>query len=136
LKTSTDALAKIPLFSRVPKRDLKHLADRVREERFRPGVDIVTQGQAGGRMFVITSGSAKVVVNGRTVRRLGVGSLIGELSVFDRSPRTATVHTETEVAALSLSSVEFLAVLDEQPSIARSVMQTMADRLRSIEKTL
>ena len=132
----TDAVKSIPLFSRVPSRDLKHIVDRLRDEHFSPGQKIVTEGEPTGRMYIVTTGRAKVIVRGRTRNHLAAGALIGELSVFDRSPRSATIEAETDVTALSLSSVEFGALLEEQPSIATAVIRTLADRVRKLEKEL
>jgi CRP-like cAMP-binding protein len=124
------------MFSAVPKRSLKYLAAAVSEENFRPGQAIVEAGEPGGRMFVIASGQAEVRIGDAARRQLGPGSLIGELSVFDHSPRTATVVAGTDVKAIALSSTEFQAVLDEQPSIARAVILTLVSRLRALEKDL
>jgi CRP-like cAMP-binding protein len=133
---TTDPLDSIPLFAAVPKAARKHLAPLFREERFAPNQEIVTEGQPGGRMYIIVEGNAAVIWGGRTRKKIGAGALIGEMSVFDRSPRSATIKTETPVVALSMSSTEFLGALEEQPTIARAVMRTMAERLRGLEKDL
>lgn len=129
-------LAAIPLFAGVPKRAMKFISDVVVEERYRPGQTIVRAGEPGGRMFVIATGQAMVEIGKSRRRRLGPGALIGELSVFDHSPRTATVTAESDVTAFALSSTEFQSVLDEQPSIAKAVILTLVSRLRATEKDL
>jgi CRP-like cAMP-binding protein len=134
--TKSDVLKTVPLFDGIRPRQLKRIADQFREETFRAGADLVRQGDAGGRIFVIANGFVKISVNGRTRRTDGPGSVIGELSVFDRGPRGATVTAAGEVAALTMSSSSFLALLEDEPAVARHVMGVLARRLRECERLL
>lgn len=134
--TEIDTLRRVPLFSAVSTRDLKHLRKQLREETFNAGQDLVTEGDAGGRMFVITEGRVKIIVGNRTRRVDGPGAVVGELSIFDRGPRMATVRAETRVEALAISSTTLLALIEEQPSMTRAILRTMATRLRECEKAL
>jgi CRP/FNR family transcriptional regulator, cyclic AMP receptor protein len=92
---------------------------------------LVKQGHVGVGLFVILDGETKVVVGGRTRRRLGPGSFFGEISLLDRGPRTATVVAETPVRALSLSAWNFRAALKEHPSLAVKMLEELASRVRA-----
>ena len=59
-------------------------------------------------------GSATVRRNGKKVATLGPGSVVGELSLLDHGPRTATVTADTEATVLVLDQRHFLGVLDER----------------------
>ena len=131
-----DALKQVPLFQGLSSRDLKHLAKQMREDVFPPDAKIVEEGDTTGRLFVILDGTAKVVIGGKTRRRMGAGSLIGELSTIDRGPRTATIVAESEVRTASLSSASFLSLLQENWTAARTVLTTLATRVRELDKTL
>jgi CRP-like cAMP-binding protein len=64
---------------------------------------------------------------------MGKGGLIGELSVFDPAPRSVTIEAISDVSTLSLSSTAFLALLEDQPTIARAVIMVVVRRLREAE---
>jgi CRP/FNR family transcriptional regulator, cyclic AMP receptor protein len=76
-------------------------------------------------------GETKVMVGGRTRRRLGPGDFFGEISLLDRGPRMATVVAETPVRTLSLSSWNFRAALKELPSMAIKMLEELAHRIRT-----
>ena len=127
-------LAGIGLFSGVKKKDLQYVAAQFKRQWFKRGETIVREGDPGGRLFVITDGEARVVgPSGRTLKRLGKGGLIGELSVFDPAPRSVTVEAISDVSTLTLASSVFLALLEDQPAIARAVMMVVVRRLRDAE---
>jgi CRP/FNR family cyclic AMP-dependent transcriptional regulator len=125
-----EQLKTVPLFSGCSARELASLAVFLREVNFPAGREIVQEGRTGTGLHVIIEGETKVVVGGRTRRRLGPGAFFGEISLLDRGPRTATVVAETPVRTLSLSSWNFRAALKEHPSIAVKMLEELASRLR------
>jgi len=127
-------LAGIGIFSGVKKKDLHYVAAQFKREWFKRGETLVREGDPGGRLYVITEGEARLVgEDGRTRKRLGKGGLIGELSVFDPAPRSVTIEAISDVSTLTLSSSAFLALLADQPSIARGVIMVVVRRLREAE---
>lgn len=134
-KVPASALVGIGLFQGVPKKEMGHIAAQFRPEFFGRGEAIVKAGDEGARLIVITEGEAKLLSpEGRTRKRLGKGAIIGELSILDPAPRTATIEASSDVDAVSISSTGFLALLEEQPAMARAVMRTLVRRLRASEK--
>jgi CRP-like cAMP-binding protein len=81
---------------------------------------------------VILEGTARVIRNGRKVSSLGPGASFGEiallLSLIERTPRTATVVTETPVRCFVLSKGEFRSVIYER-NIAANLLHNMAQML-------
>jgi CRP-like cAMP-binding protein len=65
------------------------------ENPYVAGDVIVGEGGRTQTLFVILEGTAKVVRNERTVARRSVGGFVGEISMIDLRPRTATVTAET-----------------------------------------
>src|SRR5687768_15572757 len=124
------ALSKVPLFEGLSKRDLKRIADEMREESFPQGKEIVREGQMGGRMYVILSGRCSVNVNGRKRGSLAAGDHFGVISMLDKGLRSATVVADGLVDAISLSSWNFLALMEEFPTISRKVMAELARLVR------
>ena len=74
----------------------------------------------GREAFVIVDGSATVKRNGKKVATLGPGAVVGELSLLDHGPRTATVTTDTDTTVLVIDQRHFLGVLDERARARRA----------------
>jgi CRP/FNR family transcriptional regulator, cyclic AMP receptor protein len=98
------------------------------------GKVLTRQGESGWECFVIAEGRAKATMRGRGTAKLGPGSFFGEMSLLDHGPRTATVRAETDMVLLVLSSREFSSLVMEVPTVARRIMQTLAERLREAER--
>ncbi len=130
-----DALAQVPLFTGMPSRFLRRLADKMDEQRFMEGAAVVRQGEPGDTFYVITEGEAKVRDrNGRTLSRLIPGDFFGEISLMDGGPRTATVVAETKLTTLALSRRDFEALLRSEPHVTVGLLKHAATLLRRLER--
>jgi CRP/FNR family cyclic AMP-dependent transcriptional regulator len=130
-KELVEQLGRVPLFSACSARELASLGRFLKEVEFPAGREIVKQGQIGTGLHVIMEGETRVVVGGRTRRRLGPGAFFGEISLLDRGPRTATVVADTSVRTLSLSAWNFRAALKEHPTLAVKMLEELASRIRA-----
>jgi CRP-like cAMP-binding protein len=128
-----DHLASVSLFSACSKRELQKIAKASDELTVPAGKVLVEQGDTGRECFILISGSAAVKRGNRKVAALGPGDCVGELSLLDHGPRTATVVTETDTDLLVLGSRQFAGVLDEVPSMARKLMAALASRVRDLD---
>ncbi|MFZ9156732.1 MAG: cyclic nucleotide-binding domain-containing protein [Ilumatobacteraceae bacterium] len=133
-KTYLESLRRVALFSSCSTKDLEKIAKAGDEVKMDAGSVIVDQGQTGREAFVIISGSATVKRNGKKVATLGAGSVVGELSLLDHGPRTATVVTDTECTMLVISQRQFLAVIDAIPAISHKLLATLAGRIRELDR--
>ncbi len=129
-------LAEIPLFSALSKRDLQTIAKASNEITREAGTVLVDQGDAGREAFVIIEGTATVKRNGRKVGVLGPGSSIGEMSLLDHGPRTATVTADTDMTVLVLSAREFGGVIEEVPGLAHKLLIELAKRVRDLDRQI
>lgn len=133
-KTSvTDHLATVPLFTACSKKELAVIAKAGTEMSFPDGTELMKQDQSAREAFVITEGNVVVKRNGRKVAELGPGSILGEMGLLDKGPRTATVTTQGPVEALVLGPREFAGLLDEVPSISHKLMKALAARIRELD---
>ncbi|MEX2211079.1 MAG: cyclic nucleotide-binding domain-containing protein [Gaiellaceae bacterium] len=126
-----DLLKKVPLFADVERRDLKDIANTMKERRFSAGQVIATEGQSGVGFFVIEEGEASVEVDGKEVARLGPGDYFGEIALIAEAARTATVTAESDISALGLTSWEFRPLVETNASIAWKLLEALAKRLAS-----
>jgi CRP/FNR family cyclic AMP-dependent transcriptional regulator len=129
-----DHLRNVPLFSACTERDLTKIAKAGDEVTFSAGDVIVDQGQTGREAYVILTGTATVRRNGKKVAVLGPGAVIGELSLLDRGPRTATVTADESLTALVIDQRHFTAVLDEVPAISHKLMAHLAAKVREFDR--
>jgi CRP-like cAMP-binding protein len=92
------------------------------------------QGEPGREAFIILSGKAIVKRSGKKVATLGTGSVVGELSLLDNGPRTATVVCDTECQVLVISRGNFLRVIDKVPALAHKLFGALAMRIRDLDR--
>lgn len=133
-KSYLEHLSNVPLFSSCSTRDLQKIARAGDEVVMPAGSLIVDQGQTGREAFVILTGTALVKRNGKKVTSLGPGSVVGELSLLDHGPRTATVVAETDVSLLVIGQRQFLGVIDEVPALGHKLLSTLAGRIRELDR--
>ncbi len=133
-KTYLEHLKNVPLFSSCSQRDLEKIAKAGEEVSMPAGTLIVDQGQTGREAFVVLDGTVVVKRNGKKVTTLGPGTVVGELSLLDHGPRTATVICETDCRLLLLSQRHFMAVVDEVPALGHKLLGSLAARIRELDR--
>jgi CRP-like cAMP-binding protein len=96
---------------------------------------IMRQGDLGQEFAVIISGTVDVVRDEVTVATLGPGDYFGELALLEAIPRTASVVAATDVVLEVIDRRGFNTLLDDLPSLSRSMLKGMAHRLVELEQT-
>ena len=107
---------------------------------YRNGEAIVHQGEPGDCMYVIQTGQVEVILEreGKEVRLavLGARDVFGEMALFEREARSATVRALGEVRVLTVDKKTFLRRVHEDPSLAFSILQKMSYRIRVLNAEL
>ncbi len=67
----------------------------------------------------------------RVLRIAGKGDLVGEMSLIQNAPRSATVRTLTECSVLEMGKTDFEAMLGQSPRMALTIIRTALDRIRA-----
>jgi CRP-like cAMP-binding protein len=112
--------------------ELGHLVDEVTV----PAQHVLMrEGSAGREMFFVVDGWAEVCRDGASLAAVGPGEVIGELSLLDNEPRSATVVAKTPMRLLVLGAAAFPALAD-QPSVGQGLATQLARRLRNVEERL
>ena len=133
-KKHLESLRNVALFSACSNKELEKVAKATDEIMMTEGTMIMDQGQMGREAFVIVEGDVVVKRNGRRVATLGPGTVVGEMSLLDKGPRTATVICQTDCTLLVIDQRRFLGVLDSIPSISHKLMASLAGRIRDLDR--
>jgi len=130
-----DHLRSVPLFSSCSAKELQRIAKAGTELTVKGGTTIIDQGDTGREAFVVVTGSLTVKRNGKKVATLGPGSMVGELSLLDHGPRTATVVTDGDSDLFVIDQRSFAAVLDTVPTLSHKLLATLAGRVREFDRS-
>lgn len=137
-------LQTIPLFRDLAAADLLRLALTADRATFQAGETIFQQGDPGDDVFLIVSGRAQVVAQVEqagitteaTLSWLGAGESVGELSLLDGQPSSASFLAVEETTCLRLHRVDFLAALRDDWALTRALLASLAQRLRRADARL
>lgn len=100
------------------------------------GQALFHEGEEGHMMFVLTTGSAEVLVHDRVVETLQHGSIIGEVGIVLPGPRSASVIAKTDCEFVAIDEKRFLFLIQQTPFFATQVMRVMAERLRNLNQLI
>ena len=139
--SSLDLIRRVPLFSMLTESQAIAVADAVVKRRFKRGEVIVEQGKKSNALFILLNGRARVLTadsRGREVilATLQPGDHIGEMSLIDNEPHSATVRAEIQTDVLMLGRLEFARCLPENTSMAYAVMRGLVQRLRHADRKI
>jgi len=126
----------LELFSSLTTRQLRDLAEVVREEAYQPEALIVREGEFGDCMYLVVTGEVSVTREGRLLARVQPREFFGEMALFDGEMRSATAVAASRVRLLRLERHDFFQIMDEQPAIAIAVCQTLSRRVRNLLEEL
>ena len=132
IQRETEALSKVPLFSKLEQSKLKLLAFTSELQTYEDGEVVVNEGEAADCTFVILDGEADIYAKTKTdtgevvVGTLQANQLLGELGVLTSSPRSATIRAKGRLMMLRISGDMFLKLLAENPPVALDVMRQLS----------
>ena len=124
-----DLLKGVPLFAGCSKAELQRVASLADELDLAEGATLIREGERGREFIVVVDGTVRVTRKGKKVRDLGAGDFIGEIALVSDVPRTATVTATSPVRLLVVTDRAFRALIEQTPSIATKVLQSLGDRL-------
>ncbi|MFZ1397188.1 MAG: ATP-binding protein [Candidatus Promineifilaceae bacterium] len=108
------------------------------EQRYKPGEIVVHEGQHGDMAFLIWSGRVAVVqgsfANPAGVHYRGPGEVVGEMSLIDNKPRSASIVALDDVRLLGIYRKDFFELLHIDPNFSTNMMEILSSRLRAAEE--
>lgn len=104
------------------------------------GEVVCRQGEPGNCMYLIQEGEVEVLHEEAGVEtalgRLRAGDIVGEMAIFDRQPRSATVRAAGRARLLTLDKRAFLRQVTEDPSLAFRILKQLTLRIRALNAEL
>ncbi len=134
-----EALRNVSVFRELEQHALEELSGLCRARLCRPHEVLVRQGDEGDCIHIINTGFLKVCVAGpsgssTTLCVMGPGEILGELSLLDGGPRSATVTAVTRADLLTLDRGPFLRLLEQRPRVSIKIMEVLASRVRRLSE--
>ncbi len=99
-----------------------------------PGEVLFREGDEGDRMYRVWDGSGEVGVGDTIVEAATSGSVVGEMALIDKSPRSASVIARTACRLVAIDRKRFHLLVQRHPSFSTPVMKVLADRLRHMNR--
>ncbi len=139
--SNIDLVRRVPMFSVLTEAQAWTLSQSIVKKRYKRGESIVEQGGRSNALFIILAGRARVVsvdAKGREVilAVLHPGDHVGEMSLIDGEPHSASVSAEAQTDVLMLGRVAFLQSLPENSSMSFSIMRGLVHRLRRADSKI
>jgi CRP-like cAMP-binding protein len=139
--STPELLRRVPLFEHLSDTQAISLMGALEKRRFKRSEPLVVAGAKSNTLFVILSGKASVIVTNPSGKELvlailGVGDCIGEMSLLDNQPHSASVVADTQIDALALSREGFNSCILSNAHMAVSVMRGLVMRLRKANQKI
>jgi CRP-like cAMP-binding protein len=129
--TKEDELRKVPLFSKLSKKNLEEIA-RITDVFERPAGEVLVKEDALSFEFMmILEGQAKAEHCGRLLGRLSQNDFFGEVSLIAHRPSPATVTAETAVKLLVVEPGYFEDLIEQAPDLWKEIAIALCDYIPS-----
>ena len=129
------------LLSRLPGRVLADVFANAKTAKLATNKALFHAGDPGDGCYRVDEGLLKVVMvshkgGERILAFLGPGDIVGELSIIDGRPRSASVVAVRDSALSFLSRTAFEAFVEKHPQICKVLLTLLATRLRETDVTV
>ena len=106
-------LTKVPLFKHLSVSRVQAIVPLFKTKSFKKDEVLFKQGEVGDTFYIISKGSARILVDTKELRVVSKNDFFGERSILKNEARTATVIAREDLNCWVLSSEDFLTILDE-----------------------
>ena len=139
--SNLDLIRRVPLFSMLTAEQAQSIADAVVKRRFRRGELVVEQGRKSNALFILLNGRARVLTSDTRGREvilavLEAGDYVGEMSLIDNEPHSATVRAEIQTDMLVLQRSDFARCLPENSTLSYAILRGLVRRLRNADRQI
>jgi signal transduction histidine kinase len=138
--STTKFLQEIPLLAGLPRELLTDVASHTRRLRVPAGQVVMHEGTTGDGLYLLVEGELEVTrrcgEQEVVLAVFGSGAFLGEMSLVEHTPRTASVRTLRDSELLVIEPEDFERLLERSPATALTLLRTVLARLRSTEASL
>lgn len=131
-----ERIRQIGLFRAFSDKELEDVARHVDEVDADTGEVLTRQGAKGQEVLVIVEGGARVERDGQELAALGPNDVVGEMSIIDQQPQSATVTVTEPSRLLVMHRTDLVRLMDEVPGFTRKVLESVVQRLREADERL
>jgi CRP/FNR family transcriptional regulator len=136
-----EVIRDLPLLARLPRDDRQALASRARLRSYTAGTTIFREGESGDSMHVVVEGRVRISISSgsgdeATVASVGPGDCVGELSLLDGRPRSASAIASTATKTFVVTRDVFVEWVSERPGAALALLETLSLRLRRMDEVM
>ena len=140
LEQKREILAQVPLFAKLSEREMLRVMQVAEVRAYAPGELVIKEGERGDELFIVLSGTVKVVRGDAVLTALGSGEHFGEMALIRSVPRSATVQAEGDCELIALRRGDFFEILRKEHELAVKLLWqflgVLADRLDQTSKDL
>lgn len=134
-------LMRVPLLAGITEAEALSLFLASEKLSLKKNARLVEMGQTEQAFYVILSGQVNVMLMGShgkgiTLATLGPGECIGEMGALDLQPASASVIADSAIDVLRLNRDAFRDVLEQNPRISATILQTLARRLNNTHQQI
>jgi CRP/FNR family transcriptional regulator, cyclic AMP receptor protein len=134
-------IAKAKIFGSLNSNDIKALSMLGKKRQWIKGSQIIIEGDKGDTLYLILSGSVKVVLYGKDGKDIILsimkeGDIFGEMSLFDAEPRSANVEAIEDVECFIIRGDELLKYIKSHPAVALGFLAHLSRRLREADRKI
>jgi signal transduction histidine kinase len=138
--TEADLLHEFPLLAALPPELLTEVARHARRLSAPAGQLVMQEGTAGDGLYLLVDGELEVTRRCGdqevVLAVFGSGAVVGEMSLVEHHPRSASVRAVRDSELLVIEPAEFEKLIERSPSISLSLLRTVLARLRGTEASL
>jgi CRP/FNR family cyclic AMP-dependent transcriptional regulator len=132
---------KFPLFAGFEPSEFESLEKCLVRRLYHGDQVLFHMGDEGGSLHIIERGRVKVTIPSSSGEELilailGAGEILGELSLFDGKPRSATVQALEKTETLCLHRKDLLALMRNRFDVVEKILEVLATRIRDTDMLL
>ncbi len=140
LAKKREALANMPLFSKLQERELLRIMQVAEVLTFEAGEEVMREGDRGDELFIVVDGSFQILRGEQVLSEVGPGEHFGEMALIRSSPRSATVRAIEKSELIAIRRTDFFAILRKEYELATKLLWqflgVLADRLDQTSRDL
>ncbi|GBU14749.1 Crp/Fnr family transcriptional regulator [Polaromonas sp.] len=139
--SNLELIRRVPIFSTLTAPQAASVAGSVVKRRYKRGEPIVEQGKKSNALTIILTGRARVICRDSRAREVILatmlpGDYVGEMSLIDDEPHSASVFAEIQTDTLVLGRMEFSRCLPEAGTMAYAMLTGLVQRLRHADRKI